>query len=232
MRLRHPLLAAAATASVAAAAVADALGHGRFTHLVILALVAIVVVGAHVGCTRSVRGAFPTVAVALVAQPALHLWAESVDPAYTRGHGFAHMMATSGSITMMQVLTSALAVLIAGMCARIADVLGRVVRRPSGIPTPPVADRAATTPAPPAAIALQSCCWAVRTARRGPPADRGSATPVGTHTLEALHVSDTPVHSSLPRHRRTRLHRPPPPRAARRPRRRGARHHPLRHAAH
>ena len=76
--------------------------------------------------------AFPTVAVALVAQPALHLWAESVDPAHTRGHGFAHMMANGGSITTMQVLTSALAVLIAGTCARIADVLGRVIRRPVG----------------------------------------------------------------------------------------------------
>jgi hypothetical protein len=230
MRVRHPLLAAAASASIAAAALADVLGRGRFTHLLILALVAIVVVGAHVSFTRSLRGAFPTVAVALVAQPALHLWAESVDPAYTRGHGFAHMMATSGSITMMQVLTSALAVLIAGTCARIADVLGRVVRRPAGVPTPPVADRAVTTGATPPAVALQSCCWAVRTARRGPPAHRGSTTPVGTHPLEANHVSHTPARSSLPRHRRPRLHRPPPPRPARRPGRRGARHHALRHA--
>ena len=113
----------------------------------------------------------------------------------------------------------------------VGGVGGGVILRSGGPPPPPVADRAVTTPAPPPAIALQSCCWAVRTARRGPPADRGSATPVGTHTLEALHVSHTPPHSSLPRHRRTRLHRPPPPGAARRPGRRGARHHPLRHAA-
>lgn len=228
MRVRHPFLAAAAGASIAYAAVADALGRGRPTHLVILALVAIVVLGAHVGFTRSARGAFPTVAVALVAQPALHLWAESVDPAYTRGHGFAHMMANGGSITVMQVLTSALAVLVAGTCARIADVLGRVIRRPVGAPAPPVVDRAATTPAPAPPIALQSCCWAVRTARRGPPAHRGSATPVGTHTLEANHVFSP----SFPRHRRSRLHRPPPPRPARSGGRRGARHHPLRRAAH
>ena len=112
MRMRHPFLAAAAGASVAASALTDVLDHG--SHLVALGLVAAVVVVAHAGLTGSVRGALPTVAVALVAQPALHLWAESVDPAHTRGHGFAHMMANGGSITAMQVLTSALAVLVAG----------------------------------------------------------------------------------------------------------------------
>ncbi len=231
MRVPHPVLFAAAAASVALAAVADASGRHP-THLVLLALVALVVVAVQACSTRSARGALPTVAIALVAQPVLHLWAESVDPEHVPGHGFAHMMATSGSITAMQVLTSALAVLVAGTCARIADVLGRVIRRPTGAPAPPVADRAATAPAPPPVVALQSCCWAVRTARRGPPADRGFASPVGTHSIEATLVSArTPVPSPIPRHRRTRLHRPPPARAARRPGRRGSRHHPLRHAA-
>jgi hypothetical protein len=231
MRVRHPLLVAAAGASVAASALADVLERGsHFSHLVALALVAAVVVVAHAGLTGSVRGTLPTIAVALVAQPALHLWAESVDPAHTRGLGLAHMMANGGSITAMQVLTSALAVLIAGTCARIADVLGRVIRRPVGAPAPPVPDRAVSAPAPQPPIALQSCCWAVRTARRGPPVERGSATPVGTHTLEDTHVSAHPC-PSLPRHRRPRLHRPPPARPARRTGRRGARHHPIGHTA-
>jgi hypothetical protein len=231
MRVRHPLLAAAAGASVAASALTDVLDRGsHFSHLVALGLVAAVVVVAHAGLTGSVRGALPTVAVALVAQPALHLWAESVDPAHTRGHGFAHMMANGGSITAMQVLTSALAVLVAGSCARIADVLGRVIRRPGWAPAPPVVDRAATAPAPHPPIAPQSCCWAVATARRGPPADRGSATPAGPHTLEDTHVCARP-RPSLPRHRRPRLHRPPPARPARRAGRRGARHHPVGHTA-
>jgi hypothetical protein len=231
MRVRHPLLVAAAGASVAASALADVLERGsHFSHLVALALVAAVVVGGARGLTGSVRGALPTVAVALVAQPALHLWAESVDPAHTRGHGFAHMMANGGSITAMQVLTSALAVLIAGSCARIADVLGRVIRRPVGAPAPPWPTAPSPLPRPHPPIAPQSCCWAVRTARRGPPVDRGSATPVGPHTLEDTHVCARP-RPSLPRHRRPRLHRPPPPRPARRRGRRGARHHPLDHAA-
>ena len=71
MRVRHPLLVAAAGASVAASALADVLERGsHFSHLVALALVAAVVVVAHAGLTGSVRGALPTIAVALVAQPA------------------------------------------------------------------------------------------------------------------------------------------------------------------
>jgi hypothetical protein len=228
---RHPLLAAAAVASVVLAALAD--GFSRHpTHLLLLALVAIAVVGVRASCTRSAAGSLRPVAIAFVAQPALHLWAESVDPPHGHGHGLAYLMATDGTITAMQVFTSALAVLIAGACARIADILGSVIHRPAGSPMPPVADRAVTAQAPPPVVGLQSCCWAISTARRGPPAHRGSATPVGTHTIEATLVSHTPVSSSLPHHRRTRLHRPPPPRAAHRPGRRGARHHPLHHAAH
>jgi len=228
--MRHPLLAVAAGASVAVAALADGVSRHP-THLLLVALVAIAVVGVHASFRRSVAGSFRPVAIALVAQPALHVWAESVDPPHVHGHGLAYLMATDGTITVMQVFTSALAVLIAGACARIADILGRVIRRPADTPTPPVADRAVTTPAPPPVVALQSCCWAVRTARRGPPVDRGSATPVRTHSIEATHVSHPPVPSSLPRHRRPRLHRPPPARPAHRRGRGGPRHHPLRSAA-
>jgi hypothetical protein len=65
MRVRHPLLVAAAGASVAASALADVLERGsHFSHLVALALVAAVVVVAHAGLTGSVRGALPTTAVA------------------------------------------------------------------------------------------------------------------------------------------------------------------------
>src|SRR4249919_2673243 len=118
MRQRHPFLVAAAVASVALAALAD--GFSRHpTHLLLLALVAIAVVGVHPSCTRSAAGTLRPVAIALVAQPALHLWAESVDPPHGHGHGLAYLMAIDGTITAMQVFTSALAVLIAGACARI-----------------------------------------------------------------------------------------------------------------
>ena len=164
MRMRHPLLAVAAGASVAVAALADGVSRHP-THLLLVALVAIAVVGVHASFRRSVAGSFRPVAIALVAQPALHVWAESVDPPHVHGHGLAYLVATDGTITVMQVFTSALAVLIAGACARIADILGRVIRRPADTLTPPVADRAVTTPAPPPVVALQSCRW--RSAPRG-----------------------------------------------------------------
>ena len=172
---RHPLLLSAAGASLLGAAVLDVTEPGHPVHLLGLGLVAALVWGAHAALTRSVSGGGFAVALALVAQPLLHLWAEAFDDSHTAGGGLEHVMVTDGRVTALQMVTSLVAVLIAGVGVRIMRILGSVLGRKSGVALLlPTVDRVVAAMTQSAISALHSCCWAVRTARRGPPVGVGN----------------------------------------------------------
>ena len=171
---RYPLLRTAVGVVLLGAAVLDVTEPGHPVHLFGLGLVAALVWGAHLALIRSVRGGGFAVGLALVAQPLLHLWAEVFGSSHAAGRGLGHIMVTDGRVTALQMVTSLLAVLIAGVGVRIMRILGSVLERKSGVALLlPTVDRVVAAMTQSAISALQSCCWAVRTARRGPPVGVG-----------------------------------------------------------
>lgn len=166
---RQALLLTAAAISLIGAAAVDVREAAHPTHLLGLGLVAAVVWGVHAAFIRSLPSRLSAVGVALVAQPLLHLWAEAFESA-APGGGFVHVMATDGRATALQMVSSVLAVLIAGAGVHITRILDNVLGLPLDLdPVLPVADRVVAIPLRLAISGLRSCCWALRTARRGPP---------------------------------------------------------------
>jgi hypothetical protein len=168
-------LSVGAGSAVAAAVGLDVLADEHPTHTVSLGIVAAVVAALRLHLAGRHENVLAPVAAALVAQPALHATTKLGDgPDGVGGDGLLHVVTADGPGTSMQVAVSALIVIAVAVSARFTELLARVLSRPVRLLLvgPPVAPspRAAAVRSRRRGTMLRWCGWALRAARRGPPA--------------------------------------------------------------
>ncbi|TQM09821.1 hypothetical protein [Pseudonocardia kunmingensis] len=169
-----PLLAVAAAGTVVAAVAMDLLADEHPSHTAAVGLVAVVVAVLRLTLADRYEGVFSAVSGALVAQPALHATSK-IGSGGGDHHpaGLLHVIASDGPATAMQVLVPALIVIAVTFSTQFLKLIGGALRRPLRLlPTSPPADQRAvriSVRSQPRGVALRSCGWAIRAARRGPP---------------------------------------------------------------
>ncbi|OZM80187.1 hypothetical protein [Pseudonocardia sp. MH-G8] len=167
--------AVAATATVVAAVAMDVLADEHPSHTAAVGLVAVVVAVLRLALADRYEGVFSAVSGAMVAQPALHATSKigGVDGGGHHPAGLLHVIASDGPTTAMQVIVPSLVVIAVTFSAQFLRLLIGALRRPLRLaPASPPADRASVRIAVrtrPRGVALRSCGWAIRAARRGPP---------------------------------------------------------------
>jgi hypothetical protein len=168
-------LAVAATATVIAAVAMDVLADEHPSHTAALGLVAVVVAALRLKLAGRYEGVFSAVGGALVAQPALHTMSKIGGPVGPGDHsGLLHVVTSEGPVTAMQVIVPALIVIAGASCVRFVGLLLGTLCRPLLLLT-------SSSLEPPSRVLIMICTvrrgsmlhwcgWAIRAARRGPPA--------------------------------------------------------------
>lgn len=174
--VRLPLLAVAATATVVAAVAMDVLADEHPSHTAALGLVAVVAGVLRLSLADRHEGVFSAVSGALVAQPALHATSKIGGTTGRGDHppGLLHVIASDGPATAMQVIVPALIVIAVAFSAQFLRLLASALRRPLRLilvlPRTEPRSVPVTVRTRPRGSTLRLCGWAIRAARRGPPA--------------------------------------------------------------
>jgi hypothetical protein len=173
----RPLLRGVAATAAMIAVAADTLTGEHPTHSLVLVLVVAVITAVHRHLAPKSVLAVPAVSIAVAAQPGLHLISKIGQPLpLTHDHrGLLHLVASEAPTAAMQVVVPVLALVAATIGLQLLYLLINALRRPVVATPAPVAIRPLAASPTPSRLGsmLRWCGWAIRSARRGPPAAPG-----------------------------------------------------------